>query len=58
MNDRPAIDTTEAGTDRPEAIAAWQQARIEAGIAAADAGDVIPAEEVFAAIAARHGWAR
>ena len=36
---------------------AWQVDRIREGIAAAAAGQVEPAEEVFAAIAARHGWA-
>jgi predicted transcriptional regulator len=35
---------------------AWQIERIREGIAAADAGDVIPAEKVFADIAAKHGW--
>jgi predicted transcriptional regulator len=35
---------------------AWQVERIEAGLAAARAGDVRPADDVFNAIAARHGW--
>jgi len=37
---------------------AWQIERIRAGIAAARDGRVRPAEEVFADIAARHGWDR
>ena len=36
---------------------AWQIDRIREGIAAAADGRVQPAEEVFADIAARHGWA-
>jgi len=35
---------------------AWQMDRIAAGIAAAREGKVIPADEVFAGIAAKHGW--
>jgi len=35
---------------------AWQIERIKQGLADARAGNVTPAEEVFAAIAARHGW--
>ena len=37
---------------------AWQIERIKAGIAAARDGRVRPAGEVFADIAARHGWDR
>jgi len=37
---------------------AWQIERIKEGIAAAREGHVVPAEEVFAAIAAKHGWSR
>lgn len=37
---------------------AWQMERITAGIEAARAGRVRPAEEVFAGIAAKHGWSR
>lgn len=37
---------------------AWQVERITAGIEAAQSGNVQPAEEVFAGIAAKHGWAR
>jgi len=37
---------------------AWQIERIKAGIAAAREGRVRPAEQVFADIAARHGWDR
>jgi predicted transcriptional regulator len=37
---------------------AWQLERIKAGVAAAREGRVRPAEEVFADIAARHGWDR
>jgi predicted transcriptional regulator len=36
----------------------WQMERIEEGIAAARAGDVRPAEDVFADIAAKYGWQR
>ena len=36
---------------------AWQMERIEAGVAAARAGHVKPADDVFAEIAAKHGWA-
>jgi predicted transcriptional regulator len=35
---------------------AWQVERIKAGLADARAGRVSPAEEVYAAIAAKHGW--
>jgi predicted transcriptional regulator len=35
---------------------AWQIERIEQGLAAAREGRVVPADEVFAAIAAEHGW--
>lgn len=35
---------------------AWQLERIEAGIAAAREGRVVPAEDVFASIAEKHGW--
>lgn len=37
---------------------AWQIERIRAGIAAADAGQLRPADEVLAEVAARHGWPR
>jgi predicted transcriptional regulator len=37
---------------------AWQVERIKAGIADAREGRVQPAEEVFADIAAKHGWSR
>ena len=37
---------------------AWQIERIKEGLAAADEGHVRPAEEVFADIAAKHGWKR
>lgn len=37
---------------------AWQMERIKEGIAAAREGRVVPADEVFAAIAAKHGWTR
>lgn len=37
---------------------AWQMERIAAGIEAAQAGKVLPADEVFAGIAAKHGWSR
>lgn len=37
---------------------AWQIARIKEGIAAAREGRVRPAEDVFADIAAKHGWSR
>jgi predicted transcriptional regulator len=37
---------------------AWQTERIKEGIAAADEGRVRPAENVFADIAAKHGWKR
>lgn len=37
---------------------AWQMERIEAGVAAARAGHVGPAEDVFARIAETHGWVR
>ncbi len=37
---------------------AWQIERIKEGLAAADEGRVRPAEEVFADIAAKHGWKR
>lgn len=35
---------------------AWQMERISAGIDAAREGRVIPADEVFTGIAAKHGW--
>ncbi|WP_189042969.1 CopG family ribbon-helix-helix protein [Aliidongia dinghuensis] len=37
---------------------AWQVERIREGIAAADAGRVRPADDVFARISAKHGWSR
>lgn len=37
---------------------AWQMERIKNGIAAAQEGRVMPADEVFAGIAAKHGWTR
>lgn len=37
---------------------AWQLERITTGIAAAREGRTLPASEVFAGIAAKHGWAR
>jgi len=37
---------------------AWQVQRIEEGLAAAREGRVRPAEDVFADIAAKHGWQR
>ena len=37
---------------------AWQVERIGAGLAATRAGRVAPADEVFAAIAEKHGWSR
>lgn len=37
---------------------AWQMERITAGIEAAQADKVLPADEVFAGIAAKHGWSR
>ncbi|MGY6533648.1 CopG family ribbon-helix-helix protein [Glycocaulis sp.] len=37
---------------------AWQMERIHSGIAAARDGKTIPADEVFAGIAEKHGWTR
>lgn len=37
---------------------AWQMERIVSGIEAARGGRVRPADEVFAGIAAKHGWSR
>ncbi len=37
---------------------AWQMERIKDGITAAREGRVAPADEVFAGIAAKHGWTR
>ena len=37
---------------------AWQLERVNDGLAAARAGRVRPAEDVFADIAAKHGWER
>ncbi len=37
---------------------AWQIERINEGVAAAREGRVRPAEDVFADIAAKHGWDR
>ena len=45
----PQNDTTE------EPLKSWQIARIEAGLAAAKAGAIIPAGKVFAEIARRQG---
>ncbi|WP_232295741.1 CopG family ribbon-helix-helix protein [Pseudorhodobacter aquimaris] len=36
----------------------WQMERIRDGIAATREGKVAPAGEVFAGIAAKHGWSR
>jgi len=35
---------------------AWQVRRIEVGLVAAREGRVRPADDVFAGIAAKHGW--
>jgi predicted transcriptional regulator len=37
---------------------AWQIERIKKGIAAARDGRTVPADDVFAGIAAKHGWSR
>jgi predicted transcriptional regulator len=37
---------------------AWQMERIKDGLTAARDGDVLPADQVFSGIAAKHGWAR
>ena len=37
---------------------AWQMERIAGGIAAAREGKVVPADQVFSGIAAKHGWTR
>jgi predicted transcriptional regulator len=37
---------------------AWQMERIRDGVTAAREGRVAPADEVFAGIAAKHGWTR
>lgn len=37
---------------------AWQIERINEGIAAAREGRTVPADDVFAGIAAKHGWSR
>ena len=37
---------------------AWQMERIAEGVEAARQGKVQPAEDVFAGIAAKHGWTR
>lgn len=37
---------------------AWQIERINDGIAAAREGRIVPADDVFAGIATRHGWTR
>ncbi|WP_233342152.1 CopG family ribbon-helix-helix protein [Marinicauda pacifica] len=37
---------------------AWQMERINDGVAAARDGKVLPADDVFAGIAAKHGWPR
>ncbi|MBL8556034.1 MAG: ribbon-helix-helix protein, CopG family [Phenylobacterium sp.] len=64
------IDALAAATDRSrnyivnQAIEqyleanAWQVERIREGVAAARDGRVTPADEVFDAIASRHGWTR
>lgn len=36
----------------------WQIERIREGIKAAREGRTVPAEDVFAGIAAKHGWSR
>lgn len=37
---------------------AWQVERIKEGIAAAREGRTLPADDVLAGIAAKHGWSR
>lgn len=37
---------------------AWQMERISDGVAAVRDGKVMPADDVFAGIAAKHGWQR
>ena len=54
------MDETRDDSDHPATspadAEAWQIARINEGLDAAREGRVQPAEEVFAAIAAKHGW--
>jgi len=44
--------------DQYLATNAWQMQRVDEGIAAAQSGDVTPADVLFDDIAAKHGWAR
>lgn len=37
---------------------AWQIERIKEGVAAVREGRTVPADELFAAIAEKHGWSR
>lgn len=39
-------------------VNAWQMDRTREGISAAREGKVAPADQVFAGIAAKHGWSR
>lgn len=64
------LDALAAATDRSRnyivvqalrqyvAVNGWQMERIREGLADAAAGNVLDAEEVFAAIADEHGWPR
>lgn len=52
MPKRPAPESSAP----PPPSQSWQMERIAKGIAAAREGKVIPAEEVFARIEAKHGW--
>ncbi len=55
---RTRDEVVNEGVERYLEANAWQMERIGAGLAAARAGRVTPADEVFTAIAAKHGWTR
>jgi predicted transcriptional regulator len=56
--DRSRDDIVDQAIEQFLEAQAWQAGRIQAGLDAAHAGHVEPAEALFDRIAARHGWAR
>ena len=54
--DRSRDEIVDAAISQYLAANAWQTEAIRAGISAARAGRTLPADDVFAAIAAKHGW--
>lgn len=56
--DRSRNDVVNEAIEQYLAANAWQIERIKEGIAATREGRTLPADDLFAAIAAKHGWTR